>query len=153
MISPTMASLLHCWLATAILIVTSVALTTCPNPSKADYDFIIVGSGAGGGPLAARLSESGYSGMSFCSHVDCFSCYSLVLLVDAGHDVVNFNTSIPLYFIRSLEGESDTFILAVDTYIANFKILKSNLTTLFKSSPPDFLYGETTVGERELRPI
>lgn len=32
------------------------------NSSKNVYDFIIVGGGPGGGPLAARLAESGYSG-------------------------------------------------------------------------------------------
>ena len=31
-----------------------------PTPSHATYDYIVVGSGAGGGTLAARLAEGGY---------------------------------------------------------------------------------------------
>lgn len=63
MIPSKMASLLHCCFLATILVVARAALITCPNPTKADYDFIVVGAGAGGGPLAARLVESGYSGM------------------------------------------------------------------------------------------
>jgi choline dehydrogenase len=43
---------------------------TTPRPATYDADFIIVGSGAGGGTLAARLAESGYQ----------------VLLLEAGGD-------------------------------------------------------------------
>jgi choline dehydrogenase len=39
-------------------------------PTKQTYDFVIVGSGAGGGPLAANLALEGFS----------------VLLIDAGSD-------------------------------------------------------------------
>lgn len=38
------------------------SLPDCPNSSQADYDYIVVGAGAGGGPVAARLAESGFSG-------------------------------------------------------------------------------------------
>ncbi|KAK7042143.1 choline dehydrogenase [Favolaschia claudopus] len=63
------------------------ALSVCPNPSKADYDYIVVGAGVGGGPVAARLAESGFS----------------VLVVDAGHDVVNVNTTVPFFFGRAVD--------------------------------------------------
>ncbi|KAF9485005.1 alcohol oxidase [Pholiota conissans] len=43
------------------------ATTVTPN---AEYDYIVVGSGPGGGPLAARLAQAGFS----------------VLLIDAGED-------------------------------------------------------------------
>ncbi|KAF8748950.1 Aryl-alcohol oxidase [Rhizoctonia solani] len=56
----------------------TAALEACPNLSSAEYDYIVVGAGAGGGPLAARLAISGYK----------------VLLMDAGHDVFNVNTTI-----------------------------------------------------------
>ncbi|KAF7348775.1 Oxygen-dependent choline dehydrogenase [Mycena venus] len=51
------------------------------------YDFIVVGSGVGGGPLAARLAENGFS----------------VVVVDSGHNVVNVNTTVPLYFGRAVD--------------------------------------------------
>lgn len=41
-----------------------------PNRNNAEYDFVIVGSGAGGGPLAANLAEAGFT----------------VLLLEAGSD-------------------------------------------------------------------
>ncbi|KAG6827564.1 hypothetical protein H0H92_011287 [Tricholoma furcatifolium] len=65
----------------------ATSLPACLNPSDADYDFIVVGAGAGGGPLASRLADSGYT----------------VLLVDAGHSTVNYNTTLPGYSFRSLD--------------------------------------------------
>jgi choline dehydrogenase len=44
-------------------------------PSDHAHDFVIVGSGAGGGPLAANLALAGFS----------------VLLIDAGGDRINDN--------------------------------------------------------------
>ncbi|KAF8069145.1 alcohol oxidase [Lyophyllum atratum] len=80
-------------LFSSLIVAAHAALTACPSPTDADYDFIVVGSGAGGGPLAARLAESGFS----------------VLLVDAGHEVVNFNTTLPGYSLRSLEDEPPSY--------------------------------------------
>ncbi|KAJ7253467.1 hypothetical protein C8J57DRAFT_1237276 [Mycena rebaudengoi] len=65
----------------------STSLPACPDPSASDVDFVVVGAGAGGGPVAAGLAESGYS----------------VLVVDAGHDINNINTTIPFYFGRAVE--------------------------------------------------
>ena len=45
-------------------------MTSIPIDAGADYDYIVVGSGAGGGPLAANLATSGYR----------------VLLIEAGSD-------------------------------------------------------------------
>ncbi|KAH7335695.1 hypothetical protein B0J17DRAFT_51152 [Rhizoctonia solani] len=65
----------------------TAALEACPTSSSAEYDYIVVGAGAGGGPLAARLAINGYK----------------VLLMDAGHDVFNVNTTVPVYLARSNE--------------------------------------------------
>lgn len=49
--------------ALAVLtLVNATQLPPCRDPTNADYDFVVVGAGAGGGPLAARLAESGFSG-------------------------------------------------------------------------------------------
>ena len=60
-----MNPLLRCCVALAISTFALAALTACPSPKDTDFDFIVVGGGAGGGPLAARLAESGYSGRYF----------------------------------------------------------------------------------------
>ncbi|KAM3420124.1 hypothetical protein BST61_g3425 [Cercospora zeina] len=47
-----------------------------------EYDYIVVGSGAGGGPLASRLARAGQS----------------VLLIESGDDQgANYNYSVPGY--------------------------------------------------------
>ncbi|KAJ7859302.1 hypothetical protein B0H14DRAFT_3630110 [Mycena olivaceomarginata] len=67
--------------------VASLPLCSKTGGSQPDHDFVVIGSGVGGGPLAARLVENGFS----------------VLVVDAGHNVVNVNTTIPLYFGRAVD--------------------------------------------------
>ena len=68
-------------LGAALLQVATAALAACPSLSSAEYDYIVVGAGAGGGklssvnrcyadvnsflfagPLAARLAINGYKG-------------------------------------------------------------------------------------------
>lgn len=51
------------------------------------HDFVVVGSGAGGGPLAANLALAGFK----------------VLLIEAGDDRINDNYSIPAFHPRSTE--------------------------------------------------
>ena len=46
----------------ALLAVSATALDACPSGVRADYDYVVVGSGAGGGPVAARLAEAGFTG-------------------------------------------------------------------------------------------
>jgi choline dehydrogenase-like flavoprotein len=45
-----------------ILVLQATTLPACPDKSQAAYDFIVVGAGVGGGPVAARLAENGFSG-------------------------------------------------------------------------------------------
>ncbi|KAJ7118936.1 hypothetical protein C8R44DRAFT_789680 [Mycena epipterygia] len=76
--------------AVAVLPYTQGALQACPDLSQQApdvFDFVVVGAGAGGGPLASRLAENGFS----------------VFLVDAGNDVNTFNTTLPAYFARATE--------------------------------------------------
>jgi choline dehydrogenase len=52
-----------------------------------EYDFVIVGSGAGGGPLAANLALEGFS----------------VLVIEAGGDKINDHYSVPAFHALSTE--------------------------------------------------
>ncbi|KAF8598578.1 alcohol oxidase [Ceratobasidium sp. AG-I] len=61
-------------LGAAFLRTATAALAACPSLTSAEYDYIVVGAGAGG-----------------------------VLVIDAGHDVNNINTTIPAYLARSNE--------------------------------------------------
>ncbi|KAG9079749.1 hypothetical protein FRC06_007511 [Ceratobasidium sp. 370] len=78
----------------------TAALVACPSLTSAEYDYIVVGAGAGGGPLAARLAINGYK----------------VLLMDAGHDVNNVNTTVPVYLARSNEEPQ----MALDYYVQHY---------------------------------
>lgn len=49
-------------LAASLVLVKAAPLPACPDAANADFDFVVVGAGAGGGPLAARLAEAGFSG-------------------------------------------------------------------------------------------
>lgn len=52
------------------------------NATSLEYEYIVVGSGGGGGPLASRLAQNGHS----------------VLLIEAGDDQAgNANISVPGY--------------------------------------------------------
>jgi hypothetical protein len=49
----------------AASLVGAVTLPACATAAaKPQYDYVVIGSGAGGGPLASRLAEAGYSGKS-----------------------------------------------------------------------------------------
>jgi choline dehydrogenase len=64
----------------SFLVAAAVAVSAAPVQDT--YDYIVVGSGAGGGPLASRLARSGSS----------------VLLIEAGNDQgTNYNYTVPGY--------------------------------------------------------
>ena len=65
-----------------------------------DYEFVIVGSGAGGGPLAANLALAGHS----------------VLLVEAGGDETNDNYSVPAFHPSATEDPLYSWEFYVDHY-------------------------------------
>ncbi|KAJ7025768.1 hypothetical protein C8F04DRAFT_1238986 [Mycena alexandri] len=48
----------HGFLTLTSLVLRAASLPTCPDTSKSDFDFVVVGSGVGGGPLAARLAQN-----------------------------------------------------------------------------------------------
>lgn len=61
------------------------------NRDATQYEYVIVGSGGSGGPLAARLAIAGHS----------------VLLIEAGDDQgANINEQVPAFHGKSTEDEA-----------------------------------------------
>lgn len=70
-----------CRCALAFLYLLSVTNGALADNANSTYDYIVVGSGPGGAPVAAQLAQNGYS----------------VLLMDAGDDQrANTNTSVAI---------------------------------------------------------
>lgn len=94
-------------LSLQVLQAPATQLPACPDRSKAEFDFVVVGAGVGGGPVASRLAERGFSGMNVSKATDLdgisYPIFS-VLVVEAGHEVLTVNTTIPFYFGRAVEG-------------------------------------------------
>jgi choline dehydrogenase len=67
------------------------------------YDFIVVGSGAGGGPLSANLASGGFK----------------VLLLEAGDDTSNLNYSVPAFHPLSVEDPAFSWNYFVNHYPAS----------------------------------
>ncbi|QPG95457.1 hypothetical protein C2857_000744 [Epichloe festucae Fl1] len=100
-----------------------------PDPSV-EYDYIVVGSGAGGGPLAARLADYGHS----------------VLLIEAGEDHADTNNyQVPLFNLLSSEDPKTAWNFYVNHYSDLERQKKDSKMTWRKqdgqlyvgNSPPD----------------
>lgn len=68
--------------------------------SQAEYEYIVVGSGAGGGPLACNLAKAGYK----------------VLLLEAGGEANPYNCQVPVF--HALASEDDS--LKWDFYVRHY---------------------------------
>jgi choline dehydrogenase len=75
--------------------------------SDADFDYIVIGSGAGGGPLAARLAEA--------ERPDGPGGYT-VLLLEAGGEEEPWNYQVPVFHGSATEDEE----LRLDHYVRHY---------------------------------
>ncbi len=78
---------------------------------KDSCDFIVVGSGAGGGPLAANLARAGYH----------------VVLLEAGGDNGGTDYQVPAFHAKSTENEHMAWDYWVDHYSNDDKKLRGKL--------------------------
>jgi len=69
--------------------------------SETDVDYIVIGSGAGRGPLAARLAERG----------------AKVLLLEAGGEEEPWNYKVPVFHGRATEDEE----MRLDHYVRHYQ--------------------------------
>ena len=76
--------------------------------SDADFDYIVIGSGAGGGPLAARLAEA--------ERPDGPGGYT-VLLLEAGGEEEPWNYQVPVFHGSATEDEE----LRLDHYVRHYE--------------------------------
>src|SRR5881394_4297665 len=75
---------------------------TIETPSET-YDYIVVGSGAGGGPLAANLAVKGFR----------------VCLIEAGSDPESYNYQVPCFHAISTEEKEMAWNFYVHHYDSN----------------------------------
>jgi choline dehydrogenase len=68
--------------------------------ADASYDYIVIGSGAGGGPVASNLARNGYS----------------VLLLEAGGDCDDWNYQVPVFHPLASEDEKMSWAFFVRHY-------------------------------------
>ncbi|KAF7346957.1 Choline dehydrogenase [Mycena venus] len=88
------------------------ALEECPTSDSSIYDYIVVGSGAGGGPVAARLAEHGFS----------------VLVIETGVDQgKNINTTSASLASAAVEDPKIDLNYTIREYPPDFPIQRNNI--------------------------
>jgi choline dehydrogenase-like flavoprotein len=98
---------------------------TGENATSSEYDYVVVGSGAGGGPLAARLAIAGYK----------------VLLLDAGDDQGNATQQIvPALQLQSTEYEPMRWDYYVNHY-SNMSRQKEDTKMTYRTPGGDLHVG------------
>ncbi|KAA8646831.1 hypothetical protein EYZ11_013449 [Aspergillus tanneri] len=103
------------------LVAISTGLTTAVELSG--YEYIVVGSGAGGGPLATRLALAGHK----------------TLLIEAGNDQgQNHNYSIPSYSARASEDEKLAWNFFVRHYADEERQARDYKTTYTTSDGDEY---------------
>lgn len=97
--------------ALSLLSLTQCATSATPAP---EYDFIVIGSGPGGGPLASALARADHT----------------VLLLEAGSDQsANTNSEIPALFPLAYTDPSMTWDFFVRNYADEERVLRNNHLT------------------------
>ena len=86
--------------------------------TNSDFDYIVVGSGAGGGPLAANLARAGQR----------------VLLLEAGDEHENYNYQIPGFHFLATEDNGMRWDFFVRHYNEKLSSPLVSLTLLSSSS-------------------
>ncbi|KAJ7280597.1 oxidoreductase [Mycena rebaudengoi] len=88
------------------------ALEECPSTDSSIYDYIVVGSGAGGGPVAARLAENGFS----------------VLVIETGVDQSNnMNTTLFSLSWAAIDDSTIDLNYTISEYPSHFPIQRNNI--------------------------
>lgn len=82
----------------------------CAPGDGGGYDYVIVGSGAGGGPLACNLARAGFR----------------VLLLEAGSDPESWNREVPALHAASVEEPSMRWDFFVRTYADDARQAKNS---------------------------